>query len=163
MNYKKKKSSICADDHWRGRGNDKCTLWNTDIDWPKTIAWNPALINELSSETQTESEKELCKDWKSDNTKTISKHFIMCPSETLAKVAKNIEKGLTWCICTALKATCLLSCLQMKIISFRMKLKWMQCLREVRIKIPRRNPLSTEMNDAHAWRIGVPDMHLLSN
>jgi len=36
----------------------------------------------------------------------------------------------------------------MKIISFRKKLKFMQHLREVRLKIPRRNPLSTEMNDA---------------
>jgi len=37
--------------------------------------------------------------------------------------------------CTALKATGLLSCLQMKITSFRMKLKWMQCLREVQLEI----------------------------
>jgi len=44
----------------------------------------------------------------------------------------------------------------MKIVSFRMKLKWMQCLREVRLKISRRSPLSTEMNDASTWRIGVP-------
>jgi len=38
-------------------------------------------------------------------------------------------------LCTALKATGLLSCLQMKIVSFRMKLKWMWCLREVQLEI----------------------------
>jgi len=59
------------------------------------------------------------------------------------------------CSCTALKATGLLSCLQMKITSFGMKLKWMWHLREVRLEIPRRSPLSAEMNNASAWRIGV--------
>jgi len=58
-------------------------------------------------------------------------------------------------VCAALKATGLLSCLQMKIVSFRMKLKWMQHLREVQLEIPRRSPLSAELNDASAWRIGV--------
>jgi len=37
-----------------------------------------------------------------------------------------------------------------------MKLNWMQHLREVQLEIPRRGPLSTELNDASAWRIGVP-------
>jgi len=37
--------------------------------------------------------------------------------------------------CTALKATGLLSCLWMEIVSFEMKLKWMWCLREVQLEI----------------------------
>ena len=37
-----------------------------------------------------------------------------------------------------------------------MKPKWMQHLREVQLEIPRRGPLSTEMNDASVWKIGVP-------
>jgi len=53
---------------------------------------------------------------------------------------------------TVLKTTGLLSCLMMKIVCFRMKPKWMWCLREVRLKIPRRSPLSAEMNDASACR-----------
>jgi len=60
------------------------------------------------------------------------------------------------CWCTTLKATGLLSCLQMKTTSFRMKLKWMWHLREVQLEIPRRSPLSAEMNDASVWRISVP-------
>jgi len=51
------------------------------------------------------------------------------------------------CLCTALKATDLLSCLQMKIASLRNNLKWLWCLREVWLKIPRRSPLPTEMNN----------------
>jgi len=54
--------------------------------------------------------------------------------------------------CTAPKAAGLLSCLQMKIVSFRMKPKWMQCLREV----PDHGPLSAEMNDASEGKIGMP-------
>jgi len=38
-------------------------------------------------------------------------------------------------VCTLLKATGLLSCLQMKIASFGMKPKWMQHLREVQLEI----------------------------
>jgi len=60
------------------------------------------------------------------------------------------------CSCTAPKATGLLSCLQMKITSFGMKPKWMHHLREVWLKISWRSPLSAEMNDASAWRIGMP-------
>jgi len=60
------------------------------------------------------------------------------------------------CFCTVPKATGLLSCLQMKIVSFRIKPKWMQHLKEVRLKIPWRSLLSAEMNDVSAWRIGVP-------
>jgi len=35
----------------------------------------------------------------------------------------SAERGLRWTSCAALKAACLLSCLQMKIMSFGMKLK----------------------------------------
>jgi len=47
------------------------------------------------------------------------------------------------------------------IVSFRMKPKWMWHLREVWLRIPRRNPLSAEMNDASTWRIGVPVVHFV--
>jgi len=37
----------------------------------------------------------------------------------------------------------------------------MQCLREVQLEIPRRSPLSAELNDASAGRIGVPVAHFV--
>jgi len=40
--------------------------------------------------------------------------------------------------------------------------KLKQHLREVRLKIPQHSPLSAEMNNASALRIGVPVMDLLS-
>jgi len=39
---------------------------------------------------------------------------------------------------------------------------WMWHLRETRLKISPRNPLSAEVNDASAWRISMPVVHLLS-
>jgi len=37
----------------------------------------------------------------------------------------------------------------------------MSCLREVQLEIPRRCPLSAEMNDASVLRIGVPVVQLV--
>jgi len=74
----------------------------------------------------------------------------MCSMTRHGKTGRDLEHSPCREKCTALKAACLLSCLQMKIMSFRMKLKQMQHLREVRLKIPRRDPLSAEMNHASA-------------
>jgi len=60
--------------------------------------------------------------------------------------------------CIVLKATCLLSCVANENHELRMNQNQMWHLKEVRLKIPRCNPLSTEMNDAAAWRISVPFM-----
>jgi len=74
----------------------------------------------------------------------------------------------TWAhICTAPKATGLLSCLQMKIMSFGKKPKMNVMFERGSARDPSARsslhwvercfcPLSTELNDASAWRIGVP-------
>jgi len=66
-------------------------------------------------------------------------------------------------ICTTPKAAGLLSCLQMNIVSFRIKLKWMWHLREVQLEIPLRSPLSAEFNDGSTKRTGEPVPDLLSD